>query len=176
MAMKKRAVIVVGPAVEDTEYAYPYYRLQEDDFVVDTATNGGVDVIAKHGLPIKANADIKKLNSNDYDMIIVPGGLESPDRLRQIPELLSFIQEMNASGKVIGSVCHGPWVLISAAIVKGRNMTMYVGCKDDLINAGANYKDVPVISDKNIVTAPHFRNNAAWVKEILRVYYEINKA
>lgn len=173
--MLKRAVIVVGPAVEDTEFSYPFYRLQEDGFIVDTASNGGVDVVAKHGLPIKVNSDIKKIVSADYDMLIVPGGLESPDRLRQIPELLKFIQEMNHSGKVISSVCHGPWVLISAGIVKGKKMTTYVGCKDDLINAGAEYHDVSVISDGNIITAPHFRNNAEWVKETLTVYYSINK-
>lgn len=173
--MLKKAVIVVGPAVEDTEFAYPFYRLQEDDFKVDVASNGGVDIVAKHGLPIKANTDIKKLNPADYDLLVVPGGLESPDRLRQIPELLKFIREMNAAGKVIASVCHGPWVLISAGIVKGKNMTTYVGCKDDLINAGAKYHDVPVISDGNIVTAPHFRDNAAWIKETLKVYYHINQ-
>jgi protease I len=66
-------------------------------------------------------------------------------------------------------------VLISAGIVKGKKMTCYVGCKDDLINAGANYKNVNVISDGNIVTAPHFRDNAAWLKETLKVYYCINK-
>lgn len=173
--MKKKAIIVVGPAVEDTEYAYPFYRLQEDDFIVDTASNGGTDIIAKHGLPIKVNADIKKIKPEDYDLLIVPGGLESPDRLRQIPELLAFIKEMNSSGKVIASVCHGPWVLISAGIVKGKKMTIYAGCKDDLINAGADYQDVSVISDGNLVTAPHFRDNAAWVKEILKVYYQINR-
>ena len=173
--MLKRAVIVVGPAVEDTEFAYPYYRLQEDGFTVDVASNGGVNIIAKHGLPITANADVKKLDPAQYDMIVVPGGLESPDRLRQIPELLQFIRTMNDSGKVIASVCHGPWVLISAGIVKGKKMTIYVGCKDDLVNAGADYHNVSVISDGNIVTAPHFRDNPAWLREILRVYYEINK-
>ena len=172
--MLKRAVIVVGPAVEDTEFAYPYYRLQEDDFTVDVASNGGVDIVAKHGLPIKVNADIKKIDPAQYDMLVVPGGLESPDRLRQIPEMLDFIRTMNAAGKVIASVCHGPWVLISAGIVKGKKMTTYVGCKDDLINAGAEYHNVAVISDGNIVTAPHFRDNAAWIKETLRVYYQIN--
>lgn len=172
--MIKKAVIVVGPAVEDTEFAYPYYRLQEDDFTVDVASNGGVDIIAKHGLPIKVNVDIKKLNPADYDILVVPGGLESPDRLRQIPELLQFIRTMNDSGKVIASVCHGPWVLISAGIVKGKKMTTYVGCKDDLINAGADYQNVSVVSDGNIVTAPHFRDNAAWMKETLKVYYAIN--
>ncbi len=173
--MLKKAVIVVGPAVEDTEFAYPYYRLQEDDFIVDVASNGAGDIVAKYGLPIKVNVDIKKLNVDDYDMIIVPGGLESPDRLRQIPELLNFIKEMNNANKVITSVCHGPWVLISAGIVNGKNMTTYVGCKDDLINAGAIYHDVPVISDGNIVTAPHFRDNAVWIKETLKTYYTINK-
>ncbi|MBK9284217.1 MAG: type 1 glutamine amidotransferase [Sphingobacteriaceae bacterium] len=170
----KKAVIVVGPAVEDTEFAYPFYRLQEEGFVVDTASNGGIDIIAKHGLPIKVNNDIKKIKASDYDLLVVPGGLESPDRLRQIPEMLSFIQEMNKAGKVISSVCHGPWVLISAGIVKGKNMTCYAGCKDDLINAGANYKDVSVVSDGNIVTAPHFRDNAAWMKETVKVYNSLN--
>ena len=173
--MIKKAVIVVGPSVEDTEFAYPFYRLQEDGFSVDTASNGALDIVAKHGLPIKVNTDIKKLNSKDYDLLIVPGGLESPDRLRQIPEMLQFIRDMHDAGKVIASVCHGPWVLISAGIVTGKKMTCYVGCKDDLINAGADYKNVNVISDGNIVTAPHFRDNAVWIKETLKVYYSINK-
>lgn len=173
--MLKKAVIVVGPAVEDTEFAYPYYRLQEEGFFVDVASDGAKDIVAKHGLPIKVTKDIRKMNADSYDMLIVPGGLESPDRLRQIPELLEFIQKMNSDNKVISSVCHGPWVLISAGIVKGKNMTVYVGCKDDLINAGAKYNDVSVISDGNIVTAPHFRDNAIWLKETIKVYFEINK-
>jgi protease I len=172
--MKKKAIIVVGPAVEDTEFAYPYYRLQEDGFSVDVASNGAIPIIAKHGLPITCNIDIKNISSIDYDLLIIPGGLESPDRLRQIPELLKFIKNFNDEGKVIASVCHGPWVLISAGIVKGKKMTIYKGCKDDLINAGALYEDVEVVSDKNIVTAPHFRNNAVWVKETLNTYYKLN--
>ena len=170
----KKAIIVVGPAVEDTEFAYPYYRLQEDGFSIDVASNGAIPIIAKHGLPISCNMDIKNLKSSDYDLLIIPGGLESPDRLRQIPELLNFMNEFNEQGKVIASVCHGPWVLISAGIVKGKKMTIYKGCKDDLINAGAIYIDASVVSDKNLVTAPHFRDNAAWVKEILNTYYKIN--
>lgn len=171
----KKAIIVVGPAVEDTEFAYPYYRLQEDDFSVDVGSNGAIPIIAKHGLPISCNMDIKNIKSSDYDLLIIPGGLESPDRLRQIPELLKFINEFNDQEKVIGSVCHGPWVLISAGIVKGKNMTIYKGCKDDLINAGANYIDASVVCDKNIVTAPHFRDNAVWIKHVLDAYYKINK-
>ena len=64
--MIKKAVIVVGPAVEDTEFAYPFYRLQEEGFSVDTASSGAIDIVAKHGLPIKVNADIIKLNSKKF--------------------------------------------------------------------------------------------------------------
>lgn len=170
----KKAIIVVGPAVEDTEFAYPYYRLQEDGFKVDIASNDAIPIIAKHGLPICCNMDIKSIKSEDYDLLIIPGGLESPDRLRQIPELLTFINEFNEQGKVIASVCHGPWVLISAGIVKGRKMTIYKGCKDDLINAGAFYIDTSVVNDHNLVTSPHFRDNAIWIKQTLDTYYKIN--
>jgi protease I len=170
----KKAVIVVGPSVEDTEFAYPFYRLQEEKFIVDTASNGGIKVTGKYGLPIDVNVDIKQLNAADYDLVIVPGGLESPDRLRQIPQLLSFLREMHESRKVIGSICHGPWVLISAKIVQNKKMTIYVGCKDDLINAGANYIDAPVVSDDNIVTSPHFRYNAVWMREVIDVYNKLN--
>ena len=172
--MNKKAIIVVGPAVEDTEFAYPFYRLQEEGFDVDVASNGKVDVIAKHGLPIKVDVDIQALDETNYSLLVIPGGLESPDRLRQIPELLDFIQKMDYNNKVIASICHGPWVLISAEIVKGRNMTCYAGCKHDLINAGAIYHNVAVISDKNIVTSPHFRDNAAWMKETISVYNKLN--
>lgn len=148
--------------------------MQEDYFFVDVASSGGIDVKGKHGLPIKANIDIKNLNAQNYDLVIIPGGLESPDRLRQIPELLQFIREMNENNKVIGSICHGPWVLISAKIVENRKMTIYKGCKDDLINANGIYIDESVVIDRNIVTSPHFRDNAIWMKNLLDLYYKIS--
>lgn len=81
------------------------------------------------------NADVKKVKAEDYDLLVVPGGLESPDRLRQIPEVLQFIRDMDAAE----SDCIGmprPLGIVVGRIVKGKKMTCYVGCKDDLINAG----------------------------------------
>jgi protease I len=101
---------------------------------------------------------------------VVPGGYESPDRVRQIGNVLEFLRGFDANKKIISSVCHGPWVLISAGIVRGRRMTCYPGCKDDLINAGAIYEAAPVVTDLNIVTAPHFRNNPEWLKATLSAY------
>jgi protease I len=82
----------------------------------------------------------------------------------------SWCRAFDAAGKVISSVCHGPWVLISAGIVRGRRLTCYPGCADDLINAGALYEEAPVVVDRNIVTAPHFRNNPEWLRATLETY------
>ena len=167
----KKAVIIIESGVEDTEFAYPYSRLQEDGFQVDVATKGIKSTFGKWGLPIAATVDSVTIKSSEYDLVVVPGGYESPDRVRQIPNVLNFIREFDQSGKIISTVCHGPWVLISSGIVKSRSMTCYVGCKDDLINAGAIYKDAPVVVDRNIVSAPHFRNNPEWLKETLAAYH-----
>lgn len=164
-----KAVIVIGNGVEDAEFVYPFYRLQEAGMRVDVATKGKTNVVAKHGLPITATVDAETIREQDYDLILIPGGYESPDRVRQIKNVLRVVSEFDAKGKLIASVCHGPWVLISAGIVKGRTMTCYPGCKDDLINAGAQYQEKPVVVDRNIVTAPHFRNNAEWMREVLMV-------
>jgi len=106
----KRAVILLGAGVEDTEFAYPYYRLQEAGFTVDVATKGRVDVTGKWGLPIPATVDAEKISEPDYELAVVPGGYESPDRVRQIKNVLALLRAFDAKGKVISSVCHGPWV------------------------------------------------------------------
>lgn len=166
----KKAVIIIAIGVEDTEFAYPYYRLQEAGFSVDVATKGKKDTNGKWGLPIPATVDAENINEADYDLVVVPGGYESPDRVRQIENVLTLLKAFDAKKKVISSVCHGPWVLVSAGIVRGRRMTCYPGCKDDLINAGALYEAAPVVTDANIVTAPHFRNNPEWLKATLDAY------
>jgi protease I len=166
----KKAVIIIAIGVEDTEFAYPYYRLQEAGFSVDVATKGKKDTTGKWGVPITATVDAETISEADYDLVVVPGGYESPDRVRQIGNVLEFLRGFDANKKIISSVCHGPWVLISAGIVRGRRMTCYPGCKDDLINAGAIYEAAPVVTDLNIVTAPHFRNNPEWLKATLSAY------
>src|SRR5512141_1210312 len=106
-----KAVIVVANGVEDAEFVYPYYRLQEAGMKVDVATKGKANVVGKHGLPIAATADAEAVREADYDLVVIPGGYESPDRVRQIPNVLQLLREFNSKGKLIASVCHGPWVL-----------------------------------------------------------------
>lgn len=161
---QKKVVIITGPGFEDAEVIYPYYRLLEENIVVDLAISTNTEVKGKHGYPLKPTIKISELRPSDYDAVIIPGGHEAPDRVRQVKEVLMFVKNMYRMGKIISSTCHGPWVLISAGIIRGKRATCYKGMKDDLINAGALYKVEPVVVDHNIITSDHPRNLGAWMK------------
>jgi protease I len=163
----KRAVIITGPGFEDPEFIYPYYRLQEADFIVDVATYDNKGAIGFRGWPISPNINLDDLITSKYDLLVIPGGREAPDRVRQVAQILKFVKEMFEQGKIVSSICHGPWVLISAGILRGKKATGYWGIKDDLINAGAIYSEDPAVIDGNLVTSPHYKWNADWMRATL---------
>jgi protease I len=163
----KRAVIITGPGFQDEEVVYPYYRLLEAGFQVDVATKDKATVRGKYGVPFTGNIDTNDLSEGDYDLVVLPGGYEAPDRVRQIKEVLAFVRAMFDKGKVVAAICHGPWIAISAGIVKGKKATGYQSIADDLKNAGAIYVDAPVVVDGNLITSPHYRNNGDFMKVVL---------
>lgn len=166
----RRAVIITGPRFQDEEFLYPYYRLLEEEFHLDVATKDKATVYGKYGIPAVPTRDVKDLRVEDYDLVVLPGGQEAPDRVRQIPEVLAFVKAMFEQGKIVAAICHGPWITISAGIMKGKQATCYVGMADDLRNAGALYRDAPVLVDGNLITSPHYRNNGDFMKAILEKF------
>jgi protease I len=146
----KRIAILVAEGVEDLEYYVPLMRLKEEGADVIGA---GIDlhpVRGKNGLEITPSAKVDSLKSGELFAVIVPGGW-APDKLRRHAAVTNLLKEMNAAGKVIGIICHGGLVAISAGIVKGRSATGSLGIKDDLVNAGANWVDAPAFRDANQV-------------------------
>jgi len=162
-----RAVIITGPGFQDEEYIYPFYRLQEAGFSVEVATKDKSVVHGKYGVPARPTMDTKDLKEEDFDLVVLPGGFEAPDRVRLDQNVLSFVKKMNEKGKTVAAICHGPWILISAGVVRGRKATCYMSIADDLRNAGADYVDAPVVEDGNLITAPHYRNNGDFMKAVL---------
>ena len=162
-----KAVIITAQNFQDEEFVYPYYRLREEGVEVDVATPGMENVTGKYGVPSRPNRDARKLFVQDYDLVVIPGGFEAPDRLRIIPEVLNFVTAMNISNKIVAAICHGPWVCISAGVVKNRRMTGYIAIKDDLVNAGAIYMDEDVVVDRNLITSPHYRNNGDFMHAVI---------
>lgn len=162
-----KAVIITAQNFQDEEFTYPYYRMKEEGWVVDVATPDQAEVFGKYGVPARANKNTKDLKAADYDVVVIPGGFEAPDRLRIRKEVLAFVKEMFEAGKLVATICHGPWVCISAGIVRGRKITGFMAIKDDLINAGANYLDQDVVIDDNLISSPHYRNNGDFMKAVV---------
>lgn len=165
-----KAVIIVGKGFEDSEFTYPFYRLQEENYHVDVAIAGDVSVKGKMGQEAVPTLKCSQLKEKDFDMVIIPGGHEGPDRVRQVKEVLDFVKAMDEKNKLIATICHGSWVTISAQIMKGKKATCYKGMKDDLINSGCEYLDEDVVIDNNFVSSPHFRNNHQWLRAIIDTY------
>jgi protease I len=148
----KKILILCGPDYEDMELHYPRYRLMEEGAEVVVAGIGEQTYKGKKGYPIMVDAQVSELSARDFDAVVVPGGY-APDHMRRSEELLSLVREIHDQGKTVAAICHAPWVTISAGIMKGRRVTSVPAIKDDVINAGAEWVDQPVVIDGNLVTS-----------------------
>lgn len=149
----KSVLIFVGDDYEDMELQYPKYRLLEAGArVVVAGLEKGVTHKGKYGYPQIAQARISNLSAADFDGLVIPGGW-MPDKLRRYDEVKRITKQIHDAGKCVASICHGPWIDISAGIVKGATYTSTPGLTDDLRNAGATWVDQPVVIDGNHVTS-----------------------
>ena len=150
----KRIAVLVDTLYQELEVWYPYYRLKEAGAdVLLIGPEAGATYTSKVGYPAKAEKSFSQLKTGDYDGVIVPGGY-APDHMRRHAIVNKFVADMNAEGKLVAAICHGPWVLCSACgMLKGRRVTSFFSIKDDVVNAGANWEDAEVVVDGNLVTS-----------------------
>lgn len=168
MSLKgKKVAVLAGPEYEDLELHYPYLRLIEEGAEVKVLAVKKEAVKGKHGLSIEADLSMDEANPKDFDCVIIPGGW-APDRLRRDPRVLNFVKSIYEQGKIVAAICHGPQVLISAGILKGKRSTCVSAIKDDVINAGAKYEDSPVVRDGNIITSRVPSDLPLFCREIIK--------
>jgi len=168
----KRAIIISGNLAQDHEFIYPYYRLLEEGFKVDVCLLEGKPVQGIAGTKIPPNKDqvVKKIDEisvNDYQVLVLPGGVKAMEKVRQDKKIISFISMFDSQKKVIACICSGAQLLISAKVVKGRKIAGYYSMEDDLVNAGAIYTDLPAVVDKNIVTTAHYKDMGPWMRAVI---------
>ena len=143
---------LVGPEYEDLEVWYPKLRLEEAGFRVPLAGIGEPTYRGKHGYPAPVDGHVNDYSADTLAGIIAPGGW-APDKLRRDGKVLSLVRDVHEAGGLVATICHGPWILISAGILRGRTLTSTVGIRDDVVNAGATWVDRPVVVDGNIVSS-----------------------
>ncbi len=147
----KKVVILTADETEDTEFFYPYFRLTEAGYTVDVVTPEGGAFAGKHGLGLKNTMALQHARAEDYELLYIPGG-QAPEALRKNEAVLKFVQTFAATGKPISAICHGPQVLISAGLVKGKQMAGYPGIRQELEQAGATFVDEALVEDGQFIT------------------------
>jgi protease I len=163
----QKVVVLAEDMYEDLELWYPVLRLREEGAeVVIAGTGSSTSYTGLKGYPLTVDAAVDQVSAQEVDAVIVPGGY-APDKLRRYPAVLRLVREAYEQGKVVAAICHAPWVLVSAGILKGRRVTCFYAIADDVRNAGADRVDAEVVRDGNIITSRQPSDLGAFCREII---------
>ena len=155
--LNKRVAILAADGFEQAELEEPWHALKAAGaqvFIV--SPHGGKIQGMKHmekGTDVPVDMSLDLADAGDFDGLVVPGGLINPDTLRSNPEAVEFVRGFAEASKPIAAICHGPWVLIEAGVVKGRRMTSWPAIQTDIRNAGGEWVDEEVVVDRGVITS-----------------------
>lgn len=176
--MVKNALIITWEKYQDHELIYPFYSLKEAGYNVTIVANKKGKIWGSLGTHMPCdvetsvfeNVDVRQEYINNYEILVVPGGVKALEKLRQEQGVLQFIREWNSLNKTIFSVCNGAQLLISAKILKGRTISGYYSIDVDIENAGATYSREKVVVDENIISCPHYDFMGEWMHTAYQVH------
>lgn len=155
----RRVAVVMTDGVEQVEYTKPREFLEQHGATVTLVSpkgKGGKVQGFNHmdkGDTFTADLGVKEARADDFDALLLPGGVANPDQLRLSKESIALIRAFGAADKPIAAICHGPWTLIDAGIAKGRHLTSWPTLQQDLRNAGAEWSDEPVVVDGKLISS-----------------------
>jgi protease I len=153
----KRVAMVATHGFEQSELTEPKKALEQAGAKVDVISLAPGRIRGwRHGNwgdEVPVDALVSDVRADDYDALVLPGGVMNPDRLRTHDDVLAFVRAFFEQGKPVGAICHGPWTLINAGVIKGRHVTSWPSLRQDLLNAGATWTDEEVVAEHGLVTS-----------------------
>jgi protease I len=168
-----RALILTADEFEDMELFFPYFRLLEEGAEVDIAAPQTGLIHGEHGYSMRITKTIAEVNPEQYDILLVPGGFPegAPATVRKLKKAQEIARSFFAKNKPVAAICHGPWLLVSADVVRGKHMTGFWedGVPEDIKAAGGIYEDQPVVVDGNLVTSRWPADLPAFVREMVNL-------
>jgi len=172
----KKIAILVADGFEQVEMTKPREALDEAgaETMIVSPVDGEVEGWNHYDKGDKFTVDVPlaEANSNDFNALLLPGGVANPDQLRMKPEAVQFVREFFDANKPVAVICHGPWTLIDAGVVKGRRMTSWPSVKTDLINAGADWADEECVVDNGLVSSRKPDDLPAFCKKMVEEFAE----
>lgn len=147
-----KILFFAAPLYEDLELWYPKIRLEEEGAETVVAGVGEKSYQGKKGYPLTVDANVEDVSADDFDGLVIPGGY-APDIMRRNRRLLELTKQIFDAGKPVAFICHAGWVPISAGIVRGKRGTSVGAIRDDLVNAGMDWEDSPVVIDGNLISS-----------------------
>ncbi len=153
----KRVAILVTNGFEEVEMVEPRHALSEAGAKTEIVSPAedkvqGWNHQDKGGV-FRVDVPLNNAHAEEYDALLLPGGVMNPDQLRTLPEAVKFVKSFFEAGKPVAAICHGPWMLAEAGVLRGRTVTSWPSLKTDLRNAGANWVDREVVADHGLVTS-----------------------
>jgi protease I len=163
-----KALIVSADHFEDSELLVAYYRLLEAGIEVDIASIQRGKINGKHGYQVEASFALTDVKPADYALLVLPGG-KAPADLRKKAAALRIAQAFFADNKPVAAICHGPQILITAGLLRGRRATCYHSVAEEMRAAGALYEDAEVVVDGNLVTSRRPSDLPAFMRETIKL-------
>ena len=154
----RRVAILATDGVEQVEYEQPRQAVEQAGAEVTLLSIRTGEIQSMHadidkGDRFTVDRLVSEVSPDDFDALILPGGTVNPDGLRANPDAVGFVREFVRSGKPVGSICHGPWTLVEADVVRGRTLTSFPSIRTDIRNAGGDVVDQEVVTDNGLVTS-----------------------
>lgn len=163
-----KALIISADNFEDSELLVPYYRLKEAGVEVNVASLKRGAITGKHGYEVAVDKTINEVDPDDYAILVLPGG-KAPAVVRNVPKALEIARSFFARNKPVAAICHGPQVLVSAGLLKGRRATCYLSVAEELKESGALYEDREVVVDANLVTSRQPADLPVFMRETMKL-------
>ncbi len=170
----KRIAILATDGFEQVELTDPKKALEEAGAITEVVSlKAGKIQGLNHmdqGDKIKVDKTLDQANSKDYDNLVLPGGVSNPDQLRMDPKAVAFVKSFFDEGKTVAAICHGPWTLIEAGVVKGRTLTSWPSLQTDIRNAGGKWVNEEVVLDNGLITSRNPADIPAFNKKIIEQF------
>jgi protease I len=163
-----KALFLSADNFEDTELLVPLYRLQEAGFTVDVAAGRRDPIRGKHAYDVPVTKLFSEVDPSEYAVLVLPGG-KAPAAIRDDPTVQQIVRTFMTEVKPVAAICHGPQILISAGVIRGRKATCYKTVVTELREAGVQYQDSEVVVDGNLITSRQPEDLPAFNRELMRL-------